>query len=203
MLKEIFSGLLQSFSADENLIQKLWAEIEGYYSADARHYHSLVHLQHLYEQLLPLKKQLQDWDVVLFTLFYHDVIYKATTNDNEEQSALLAEKRMMEIGVPANQIELCKKQILATKSHQLAADSDTNYFTDADLSILGQEWELYQNYFRNVRKEYSVYPDLLYNPGRKNVLQHFLKMERIYKTSYFQALENKAKENLKREFDLL
>jgi predicted metal-dependent HD superfamily phosphohydrolase len=140
----------------------------------------------------------------LFTLYYHDIIYNSLKSDNEEKSAELAEKRMKQIFVSNDTLELCKKQILATKSHIKSTDSDTNYFTDADLSILGQDWDAYSSYYKNVRKEYSIYPDFVYNPGRKKVLNHFLSMDRIFKTAFFyNRFEIQAKRNLQKEMELL
>jgi predicted metal-dependent HD superfamily phosphohydrolase len=63
---------------------------------------------------------------------------------------------------------------------------------------------LYSDYYKNVRKEYSIYPNLLYNPGRKKVLKHFLAMGKIFKTDYFyQKFEKNARLNLQKELDLL
>jgi predicted metal-dependent HD superfamily phosphohydrolase len=141
---------------------------------------------------------------MLFTLFYHDLFYNALKSDNEEQSALIAEKRMKQICAPQEAIDDCKRQILATKAHLDDSDKDTNLFTDADLSILGHDWETYSGYYKSVRKEYSLYPDLIYNPGRKKVLKHFLNMGRIYKTDYFYLrFEEQAKGNLLREMEML
>ncbi|MDX2245424.1 MAG: hypothetical protein SF052_01505 [Bacteroidia bacterium] len=82
----------------------------------------------------------------------------------------------------------------------MSPDNDTNLFTDADLSILGQKREIYHAYSTNVRKEYAIYPDILYNPGRKKVLQHFLAMEQIFKTPHFQEkYEAQARANLEEE----
>jgi predicted metal-dependent HD superfamily phosphohydrolase len=69
---------------------------------------------------------------------------------------------------------------------------------------LGQHWENYLAYAKDVRKEYSIYPDFIYKPGRKKILNHFLKMKRIFKTEFFFAkFEETAKENLNRELGLL
>lgn len=154
--------------------------------------------------MVNIKKEIQNWETILFTLYYHDVIYKAVKSDNEEKSAELAEKRMKQLSIPDEKIVLCKAQIIATKSHVKSVDPDTNYFTDADLSVLGQDWESYSAYYKNVRKEYAIYPDLLYNPGRKKVLNHFLEMESIFKTEYFyNKFEEQAKQNLQKEIELL
>jgi predicted metal-dependent HD superfamily phosphohydrolase len=203
MLKETFIDLAKRHSDDDNLINELWQEIVEAYSHRNRHYHTLAHLDHLYSRLLEVKSLISNWETVLFSLYYHDIVYNVRASDNEEQSAQLAEKRMQQLHAPEEMIETCKKQIIATKTHLQNTDSDMNYFTDADLSVLGEDWETYLAYIENVRKEYAVYPDLLYNPGRKKVLQHFLEMERIFKTDYFyEKLEAVARQNILKEIGL-
>jgi predicted metal-dependent HD superfamily phosphohydrolase len=200
MLKKTFIDLAKRYSDDDNLIDELWQEIAEAYSHKDRHYHTLAHLDHLYARLLEVKSLISNWDTVLFSLYYHDIVYDVKASDNEEESAQLAEKRMKQLHVSVEIIETCKSQIIATKTHLQDTDSDTNYFTDADLSVLGQDWETYLTYTENVRKEYTIYPDLLYNPGRKKVLQHFLEMERIFKTEYFyEKLEAVARQNILKE----
>ena len=203
-LKEIFSNLLINYTTNSSLINELWDEVEKNYSGKKRHYHTLQHLENLLITLTEVKSEIQHWESILFTLFYHDIIYTALKSDNEENSALLAEKRMQQLSVSNDIIERCKNQILATKSHSKSTDSDTNYFTDADLSVLGQPWEIYSLYYKNVRKEYAIYPDFIYNTGRKKVIQHFLSMNSIYKTDYFyNQFEKVAKENLMKELSSL
>lgn len=204
MLEAIFTGLLKKHSPDEQLAATLWEEIEIKYSGKNRYYHNLHHLENLLQELTAVKHLISDWNTILFTLFYHDAIYNILKSDNEEKSAALAAKRMKEAGVPQEMINLCKEQILATKSHAVSINADTNSFTDADLSVLGQSWEVYSAYFKNIRKEYTFYPDMIYKPGRKKVIQHFLMMERIYKTDHFyRKYEAQARLNLEKEFLLL
>ncbi|MBM9575794.1 hypothetical protein JWG45_01380 [Leptospira sp. 201903070] len=62
-------------------------------------------------------------------------------------------------------------QILATKGHPTSEDLDTNIFLDADLSILGEEWDLYSGYCKNIRKEYSIYSDSDYKIGREECFE--------------------------------
>ena len=70
-------------------------------------------------------------------------------------------------------------------------------FTDADLSILGKPRAEYITYMDNVRKEYKMYPDFMYNKGRIKVLEGFLAMDRIYKTTFFHKnFETQAKDNI-------
>jgi predicted metal-dependent HD superfamily phosphohydrolase len=204
MLKETFCNLVYKYCDADIVINNLWNEIVYCYSKKKRQYHTLVHLKNVLKQLEAVRQYIEDWDTILFTLFYHDIVYNALKNDNEEASALLAKKNMTMLAVPNLMIEKCVLQILATKQHLLNIDSDSNYFTDADLSILGADWEAYSTYLTNVRKEYFIYPNFIYNPGRKKVLQHFLSMERIYKTDYFfERFEMQAKLNMQKEMKML
>jgi len=204
MLKTTFIDLISKYTNDDRLITELWAEIEQKYTAKQRHYHTVTHLQSLLKQLIEIKDKIANWAPILFTMYYHDIIYDAQKGDNEEKSAELAEIRMKQLSVPDQFVIICKSQILATKNHLSDRDSDTNYFTDADLSILGQALEDYTIYYQNIRKEYAVYPDLIYKSGREKVLQHFLMMERTYKTDYFyHKFEHQAKKNLQFELEHL
>jgi predicted metal-dependent HD superfamily phosphohydrolase len=204
MLKEIFVQLVQKYSEDTSMIDLWWKEIQKSYGESGRHYHTLAHLENLYRQLMSVKNEIEDFDTMLWSMFYHDIVYGATKSDNEEKSAKVAVERLKSIVYPAKLIEKCERQILATKGHSISLESDTNIFTDADLSILGQPWEIYSNYFKQVRKEYSIYPDFIYNDGRKKVLNHFLKMDRIFKTkTFFERLEGVARGNIRGEMELL
>jgi len=203
MLKTIFQQLIVKYFTDIPLAESLWQEIENKYSVD-RYYHNLHHLENMYFELEQVKKIIVDWDTVVFALFYHDIIYNPASTDNEEKSAEVATATLSAITFPKDQIEKCEAIILATKSHIEFADSDFNYFTDADLSILGQSWEVYLLYAHNIRKEYSAYPDLIYKSGRKKILSDFLKKDRIYKTNFFSLkFEKSARENLKQEMSLV
>ena len=204
MINETYIELLTNYTNDKRLTNELWKEIEQNYLDKKRYYHTLTHIDALLRELLEVKEKIESWETILFSLFYHDIIYKALKSDNEEKSAELAEKRMKQINVPVHIIETCKSQILATKTHLNNSNIDTNYFTDADLSVLGQVCEIYKIYYQNIRKEFSIYPYLIYKLGRKKVLQHFLGMERIYKTDFFyKKFETQAKLNLQNELELI
>lgn len=204
MLKEIFTDLVNKYASNSGIVQKLWDEIEKQYTSPKRFYHNLQHLENMYRQLESCREQIEDWDSLMFSLFYHDIIYKATSKDNEEKSALAAIKALTAINYPKEKIKLCGEQILATKGHELSPDNDTNLFTDADLSILGSDWDSYLEYSKQVRKEYAIYPDFMYNPGRKKALQHFIEMEKIFKTHHFrEKFEESARKNIDTEISLL
>lgn len=204
MLAKEFAEAVSRYSHDTALAGKLWDEIEKSYTAKKRYYHNQSHLENLLKELTSIKEFIEDWDCIIFSIAYHDIVYNTLQKDNEEQSAALAEQRLREVTFPSERIHKCVQQILATKGHTISDNQDTNFFTDADLSILGASWEVYETYFRNIRKEYSYYPDLLYKPGRKKVLQHFLSMDKIFKTDkFFSRYEEQARKNLSAELEQL
>ncbi len=200
MLQDLFLSFTREYSNNADLQEKLWLEIEKNYTGKGRYYHNLTHLENLLAELTEVKYLINNWNAIVCAVFYHDVVYKAERNDNEEQSAVLAKKQLAQLLCDKLLIDQVNKLILATKRHQLSGNADVNFFTDADLSILGKDWEIYKNYCTNVRKEYAIYPDLIYKPGRKKALQHFLSMERIFKTEFFYTkYEELAKKNIARE----
>ncbi|MBJ7429202.1 MAG: hypothetical protein JHD28_09630, partial [Bacteroidia bacterium] len=158
-LKENFVKLVSKYTPNNSLINELWSEIEYYYTEPTRHYHNLTHIAEVYNKLSAIKGLLVDWDMVQFSVFYHDIYYNTNKNDNELNSALLAKSNMQKMTIDDSKIDAVFNQILATQSHQNTNDTDTNYLTDADLSILGESWENYQVYAEQIRAEYKQYAD--------------------------------------------
>lgn len=202
MLSVVFASLLRQFSDDEALIARLWAEVVAQYESIGRHYHTLQHLEALLKEIEDLPFALNHRECVLFSLFYHDFMYDPLASDNEEKSAEHAVAVLRQIGATAF-IEPCSAQIMATKTHHFTGDHDTDIFTDADLAILGQPAGQYRLYATQVRKEYAVFPDEVFFPGRKAVLEHFLAKNTIYKTPFFQQkYEYQARLNLQTEIHI-
>jgi predicted metal-dependent HD superfamily phosphohydrolase len=197
-----FRKQLASITNDEELISKTWDEINVQYGKPGRYYHNLSHLDKLTELLFQVFENILDWQTLVFSIAFHDIIYDPLKKDNEEKSASFANQKLIELGTPDSQRNKCVLQILATKGHEISKDNDTNYFTDADLAILGSSSEEYKQYTKLIRKEYKFYPDLFYRPGRKKVLQHFLQMPYIYKTNHFRKVfEEQARINMETELE--
>lgn len=203
-LKSLWVDLTARCTQVAEHVEECWVEIENAHSGKDRTYHNYSHLQYMLSLAQWHKGQLQDADSVFFSIFYHDIVYSVIRKDNEEKSAEVAGQRLAALNLSPEQVARIKKQIIATKSHKLSADNDTNYLLDFDLAILGDTPENYLEYTRKVRKEYSIYPDLLYNPGRKKMLQHFLAMDQIFKTTAFlENHEQQARQNLQFELEQL
>jgi predicted metal-dependent HD superfamily phosphohydrolase len=204
MLQNQFLELASATTGNKLLPAQCWQEITDYYQQPGRHYHNLDHIAKLIAELESCRHLQEDHNSLLYAAFYHDIIYDVSRNDNEEQSALLAEVRMHELNAGEERTQRCRQHILATRAHRQHETGDTNLFTDADLAILGKAPEQYRAYCQAIRAEYSIYPDERYLPGRAKVLQHFLDMPYIYKTGHFQDLyEKQARINISEELVML
>ena len=204
MLTATFLQLVSKYSNNHELANNLWLEIFTKYSEPKRQYHIINHLEAILADLKEVEDKIEDWDTTLFAVFYHDIIYKASSSSNEEDSAKLAMQKLNEIRYPAEKIAKCVNMIIATKLHELSEDNDTNYLIDTDLAILGKNSYEYQKYTENIREEYTIYPDFMYKTGRKKALTHFLQMETIFKTAHFQKkYEKQARINISNELEEL
>ncbi|TXK45716.1 hypothetical protein FVR03_12270 [Pontibacter qinzhouensis] len=201
-VRTAFKAIIKKYSKSDKIAKSLWQEVEANYTGKERHYHNLEHLDNFYSQLLKCKDQITDWETLVLAMVYHDVIYGSPDHRNEERSAELAVEHLRQVNYPEDKIAKCQELILATKSHALSNDQDTNLFNDADMSILGLERDIYKKYVQNVRLEYASSPQ--FDAGRKRVLNYFLGMDRIFKTDVFYKLyESSARENIKWELSTL
>ena len=201
-LEKTYSELLLNIGFSENEIQKNWLDLEKAYSKKSRYYHNLTHIQDMIFSYEKYSNRLQFPDEVLYSIFYHDYIYVSSKKDNELKSAEFAVKIL-----PKNAIlnsKMVFDAIIATQLHQHNDNEDINWLIDFDLKILARDWNDYKIYFEQIRKEYRIYPDFLYKPGRAKALKHFLENEFIFQTDEFRNLyEEKARENIEKEISLL
>lgn len=204
MIKTLFAQAIYKYTDDPELKHFLWKDIERRYSGFGRHYHTVAHLEHIAKELFRHPEKFLNPDTIVFSIVYHDVIYNILKTNNEERSADYARRNLSKTSFPAEETDRCISMILATKTHSITNDPEINLFTDADLSILGADPNTYVTYTEQIRKEYFVYPGSIYNPGRRKVIEHFLRMERIFKTdSFFNTYEEQARKNLTSELVLI
>ena len=204
-LKKYWTALHLPLTADISLVDYQYSHLTLLYSGEQRCYHNLLHLRQLITLLETHREHIRDEEILLFAIFFHDMIYNVLYKDNEERSAEAAASYLAKIGYPAEKITIVSEFIYATKTHVNTLNNpDLDYFLDFDLYILGTAPEVYREYAEQIRKEYSIYPDRVYNPGRKKVLQHFLEMPAIFRTTVFRELyEENARNNMRAELHTL
>jgi predicted metal-dependent HD superfamily phosphohydrolase len=201
-LQNRFNDVLLAIGFPPHAINSLWMELEKAYSAASRQYHNVTHLKEMIALFDIHHTRLQQPTEILYSIFYHDIVYKTTRKDNELKSAELALANLPQDAKLDKQLVF--DAICATQLHQHNTNEDINYLIDFDLKILSKPWDEYLLYCQQIRKEYKIYPNILYKPGRKKALQHFLEQEFVYNTALFRELYDAvAKENLSNEISLL
>jgi predicted metal-dependent HD superfamily phosphohydrolase len=170
-------------------------DVVSRYAEPHRAYHTIHHIEHVLAKVDEIG-QGHDPAVVLAAIL-HDVIYAPGRDDNEERSADYA--RRVLAGHEA--VERIVQLIEATKTHDGAeGDEGLDALLDADLSTFADD-----NEGRNgdlIRQEYAEVPTDAFRAGRKQILQHFLAREPLYRTELMRArYEAKAKANIRRAID--
>ena len=206
-LKAEWINLVSKFSDDERQIKDTFELIVQFYSSSSRYYHNLNHIGDMLTEGKKLFGMIDDYDSILFSIWFHDIIYDAKRSDNEEKSSEFAGEFLQNINYDVEKIEKVKNLILKTKNHsniEINEGYDTKVFIDLDLLILGANDEIYRTYAENIRKEYSFVPEKIYFFERIKILENFLSQEHIFKTEKFQKqFEKKARKNIKSEINSL
>ena len=184
----------------------LWHEVRLAYSAPGRHYHDTRHLDEVVARFADIARTI-GWQApreVLLALLFHDVVYVATRHDNEAASADVARDAIARWLV-ADTIDVARvvALILLTARHGTLTpadvDRDAALFVDIDMSILGAAPARFDEYERDVAREYAAIPPDIYAAGRRHFLTRVLAGDRIFLSERFAAeLDAPARANLRR-----
>ncbi len=203
-LQERFYEVLANWNEDRSQGESQWNELRNKYCDSSRHYHDLNHLRELFKYFDRYKENLNHPEEVAYAIFYHDIIYNIWSKNNELNSGELAMDYLLITYAQDRAIERVFNLIMGTKDHSPKMNTDEKWMVDFDLGILGQSWDKYHSYTKQIREEYGSVPNFMYKRGRKKVLRQFLNKNRIYKTdAFYQLFENNARNNIKRELEIL
>ncbi|MCT7351548.1 hypothetical protein N4P33_05100 [Streptomyces sp. 15-116A] len=170
-----------------------------------RHYHTLTHLTAVLDHIDELEAYADDPDVVRLAAWFHDAVYQPERSENEERSARLAERALVEAGVPDDKVAEVARLVRLTVAHDPADDDrDGQVLCDADLAILGSPPWAYAHYTAAVREEYHFVPADAFREGRAAVLRQLLDLPRLFRTPYGQERwEATARYNIRGELEML
>jgi predicted metal-dependent HD superfamily phosphohydrolase len=197
-LVQVLHGL--ALSPEEIQVQRQL--VANAYTATERHYHTLAHLEEMYALLLPLQDRVQpwEWQAWVLALAWHDYVYNPLSNTNEADSARAVLSVLSLAQAPPYLVNKVEALVIATAKHEATDDACTNYFTDADMAVLGKSPLLYDAYCSQVRQEYAIFPDEAYRFGRLHFLNTTLQHPFIFITTHFrEQFELQARRNLQRE----
>ena len=199
-LKEVWEITTEQLGISKSKSEALFLIIQDKYDEPHRSYHNL---SHIYSMLMMAEEfyDFIEYDHLFdLSIWFHDIIYDATRQDNEVKSAELAIE-LLQPFLPQPFLNDLKEMIVSTKDHTPLLDyHDNKFFLDLDLAILAADADTYNTYAKAIRKEYSIFSDELYYAGRKHVLNGFLEKDNIYFTTFFQQRFGKqARENIEAE----
>ncbi|MGW7314354.1 HD domain-containing protein [Streptomyces sp. NPDC054865] len=175
-----------------------WAEPQ-------RRYHTTDHLADVLSHLDALTAHAADPAATELAAWFHDAVYRPDRSENEERSAVLAERALAELGVDPDRTAETARLVRLTVTHDPApGDTNGEALCDADLAVLAGSPAAYAGYAAAVRAEYGFVPDEAFRAGRAAVLRQLLDLPRLFRTPYGAAhWEAPARRNLARELAAL
>ncbi|HOW37212.1 MAG TPA: nucleoside 2-deoxyribosyltransferase [Candidatus Pacearchaeota archaeon] len=202
-LADSFLRLWNRIGAQSDAEQK-FNELKSRYSEPHRFYHNFSHLKNCLNELDSVRLLAKNPDLIEFAIWYHDAIYDSKSEENEEKSAKLSRKTCFEAHLPRAFANGARELILATKQDHIPQGIDSKLVMDIDLSILGKEPKQFEEYERNIRKEYSWVSENQFKQRRSEILQKFLNRDSVYLTDFFRKkYESQAQANLQRSLNNL
>jgi predicted metal-dependent HD superfamily phosphohydrolase len=223
--KKMFFEITKKDVSDKKNIEKIYNDVIKRYSEKGRHYHNINHIYKMCDLLKKHKKKFpgMTYEWIFFAIVFHDIIYKTKKGGNEAASANYFKKIVLKyFDISKNMIgdnveELVNNSYIVRYISNAIIGTDHTHnslsveytspevllMLDFDLSVLSGTKAEYKEYSDNIRKEYKVFPDKIYNQGRSIVLQGILSKKKIYLSKEFKSLEKKARRNIENEIKKL
>lgn len=192
-----------------------WATISLKYRESTRHYHTISHIEKLFELFESHASSIQNKTAFLLALIFHDVVYfsdaKARPVDNESASVSFMRNTLNEFeeerhpGIDDRALDIAAEIILATRAHTVESSflksnpdtlRDAELFLDCDCEVLSACPERIQVFEKQVRAEYRQFSFDEYAAGRTKALRNFGCREKIYFSAEFLHKEQDAKRNI-------
>jgi predicted metal-dependent HD superfamily phosphohydrolase len=173
-------------------------ELLGRWREPHRNYHTVAHLA----AMLAI---VRERPVVEPAVWFHDAVYDPRAADNEEASAVLAERSLTAVGAAQGTVAEVARLVRLTATHDPRPDDHAGaLLCDADLAILAADPAGYDAYAAAVRREYAHVPDEVFRAGRAAVLRRLLDRPALYRVVPERAeWEPRAHANLTLELSTL
>ena len=195
-----FSNLCMNLLKIENKndVDYWWHEILENYTKKWKFYHNLNHVYSFVNLFEKYNKFINNYkNEFLISIYFHDIIYIPSRNDNEEESINMFNKFYNEVKPNNLNKEKVIEFIAETKNHSLSKDYDfeLDLFLDMDMQIVADEnWEDYEN---KIRKEYCYMDETEYKNKRRQFLQSLVNKNRLFRTQiFYDTYEQIAKNNI-------
>ncbi|XP_015915376.1 uncharacterized protein [Parasteatoda tepidariorum] len=210
-LKEKWENLTASLQMSTQ--EKWWDILCSRYSEPCRKFHTFFHLEHMFKLMDSNSDDIHDKTSMSYAIFFHDIVYDAKSQDNEEESVKVFREFAGDSGIVENEelvtkvVDLIMSSKGCTEEHMsegLFGKDDVHYFQDFDINYLSAKNSDYLKYASMIEEEYSFIPKTKYCFMRLKVLEHFLQIPNIYATKMFRdKYEEQARKNIKDEIQSL
>jgi predicted metal-dependent HD superfamily phosphohydrolase len=179
----------------------LGEELLARWTEPHRHYHTVSHLDRVLSIVDEYADSAADPDAVRFAAWFHDAVYDPKRTDNEDVSAALAARSLLEAKRPAEQVTNVSRLVRLTATHSPGPeDRDGMLLCDADLAVLAGDPEEYAEYAAAVRAEYAHVPDPAFRVGRMAVLRQLAALPQLYRLPELrEQWEDRARANVAAE----
>lgn len=150
---------------DYNMLLDMWNESH-------RYYHNQTHLIDLVDQINESQSELtqNEYEKLMITALFHDIIYDPKRNDNEEMSAEFFESKCYDN--KRKDIQHIKQMIIDTKTHE-TTDKLSKKFSDMDMSIVESDIDKLIEWESGISKEYEMFGEM-YKPERIKFLEKMM-----------------------------
>ncbi|SEF84672.1 Predicted metal-dependent phosphohydrolase, HD superfamily [Thermomonospora echinospora] len=181
------------------------ADLVARYGEPHRRYHTRDHLTAVLDLVDELAAYADDPDAVRLAVWFHDAVYDPERGDNEERSAVKAERVLADTDLPPATIAEVARLVRLTAAHDPGpGDRNGQVLCDADLAILAADPEKYAAYTAAVREEYAFVPDEYFTTARADILRSLLALPALFHTPPArERFEQQARHNLQTELMLL
>ena len=199
------------------LTDEFISEVKQKHTEPHRQYHTWDgHISPMLQKFGAIREMFNYPDAVTLSILFHDCVYEVEPSkypNNEMLSAAEMVKMLQKYHkwytVSKNgrdNIKFAIKLIMSTTKHNPYRNrstlsdkhiDDVEKFLDIDLGILATEDKaLLLWYEAAIRKEFSIYEDLVYNEGRSKVLHTFLERPSIFYSIAKERSNGQARANL-------
>lgn len=203
LIKNIHNELnLDSAEFKKNLIQFAYSSIVSRYNEEGRYYHTLKHINHMFNGLNKIKKEEVSSELKM-AIWLHDLIYNTNSKGNEEMSSLIGINMINIVGIRNTDFsDNVRDIILSTKIGATLDTPEKKLMHDLDYLVFVDNYEKFHVSCQNIRKEYSNMDPTEYKKGRLSFLDSLTEKD-IFVTEYFRELESIAKSNIEKEINFL
>lgn len=204
MLFDQWAALWERAGSVRNRARYPYDRLVARYQEPHRHYHTLAHIQQCLLEFAAIRDLADHADSAEMAIWFHDAVYDPQAGDNERRSADLATVVLDVGGFPDAFIERVAELIMATRHAEAPTCNDAALVVEVDLTVLGQPEAAFDEYERQVRREYAWVDDASFAAGRATVLEAFLRQPVLFRVhSLHDAYEAAARANLQRSIDRL